>query len=58
MNTLQNILTVVFIVLVIAASVFLYFSNEIGVTVTAVLTIIDLFIIFMIDDDTTHYIGG
>ena len=54
---IQNILTVVFILLLIITSVFLYDDNEVGLTVTAALTLIDVFVILIIDDDTTHYIG-
>ena len=54
---IQNILTVVFILLLIITSAFLYDDNEVGLTVTAALTLIDVFVILIIDDDTTHYIG-
>ena len=56
-SMIQNILTVVFILLLIITSVFLYDDNEVGLTVTAALTLIDVFVILIIDDDTTHYIG-
>lgn len=57
-NMIQNILTGVFIILLIITSVFLYTGNEVGLTVTVILTLIVMFVIFIIDDDTTHYIGG
>lgn len=55
---IQNILTGVFILLLIITSVFLYDGNEVGLTVTAILTLIDVLVILIIDDDNTHYIGG
>ena len=56
-STIQNILTGVFILLLIITSVFLYDDNEVGLAVTAALTLIDVVVILIIDDDTTHYIG-
>lgn len=56
-NMIQIILTGVFIILVMITAVFLYDNNEVGMTVTAALTLIDVFVILIIDDDNTHYIG-
>lgn len=57
-SMIQNILTGVYILLLIITSVFLYDGNEVGLTVTAALTLIDVLVILIIDDDNTHYIGG
>ena len=57
-SMLQNILTGVSILLLIITFVFLYDGNEVGLSVTAALTLIDVLVISIIDDDNTHYIGG